>query len=151
MSYRQAFRVIGEKWRNIFQWSAVLVPPLIAVNDNLVSLQMVAGRSMSPTFNPEDSHWLDVVLVSKVSDFQAGDVVLLADPVREDRTRIVKRVAAISNDGSSVFVLGDNGPHSTDSRQFGAVPSVLVEGVVQAIVFPPWRFSSSLSRASLTA
>ena len=148
MSYGQAFREIGTKWRKILQWSAVLVPPAIAVNDNVASLQMVAGHSMSPTLNPPDSQWLDVVLVSKMSDFSRGDVVLLADPVREEPTRIVKRVAEISHDGSSVFVLGDNGAHSTDSRQFGPVPSVMVEGVVKAVVFPPWRFSTDLSLRS---
>jgi type IV secretory pathway protease TraF len=88
---------------------------------------------MAPTLNPNSlSPFLDVV----------DDVVLLADPVRESPTRIIKRVAEISHDGSSVWVLGDNRDHSTDSRAFGSVPSVMVEGVVTAVIFPPWRVRS---------
>ena len=125
------------------QWSAIVLPPLVAFNDNVASLQIVAGQSMSPTLNPDPaSPFLDVVWVSKVSNFSKGDIVLLTDPIREERTRIIKRVAEISHDGSSVFVLGDNAAHSTDSRQFGRISSVMVEGVVQAVVFPPWRWGS---------
>ena len=140
MSYTEAFRCIGTRWRNTLTWIAVLVPPLVAFNDNVGSAQIVAGQSMSPTLNPDaTSRFLDIVYISKVTDFGKGDVVLLKDPVREDSTRIVKRVAEVTPDGSSVFVLGDNAGHSTDSRQFGFVPSVMVEGVVKAVVFPPWR------------
>jgi type IV secretory pathway protease TraF len=98
---------------------------------------------MSPTLNKEEnSVFLDVVLVSKTSEFSKGDIVLLSDPVRTERTKLVKRVADVSISGNSVFVLGDNANHSTDSRHFGSVPSVMVEGVVKAIVFPPWRWTS---------
>jgi type IV secretory pathway protease TraF len=146
MAFREGVRTVAYKWANALQWAVVVVPPLIAFNDNIASIQIVAGRSMSPTLNPSNSRWLDVVYVSKVSDFAQNDVVLMKDPLRTDHTLIVKRVADISRDGTSVYVLGDNGEHSTDSRDFGSVPSHLVQGVVKAIIFPPWRVSSSLSR-----
>ena len=148
MAYREGLKYVMSKWRNTLQWSVTVFPPLLAFNDNIGSIQTVAGRSMSPTLNPPESRWLDVVYVSKISDFTTGDVVLLKDPVRSDGTLIVKRVAQISRDETSVFVLGDNADHSTDSRQFGSVPSHLVEGVVKAVIFPPWRWTTDMSRYS---
>ena len=140
---REGFRRVLSKWRNVARWSALGIPPLIAFSDNVASLQIVSGRSMSPTLNKEEqSVFLDVVLVSKTSEFSKGDIVLLSDPVRTERTKLVKRVADVSSSGNSVFVLGDNANHSTDSRHFGSVPAVMVEGVVKAIVFPPWRWTS---------
>jgi inner membrane protease subunit 2 len=146
MSFRQALGNVCSKWSHVFQWTMLTVPPLVAFHDNIASVQMVAGQSMSPTLNPPGSRLLDIVFVSKVSNFTVNDVILLRDPVREDRTLIVKRVADVPQDGSSVYVLGDNANHSTDSRHFGSVPSHLVEGVVKAVVFPPWRWTSDLSK-----
>lgn len=37
------------------------------------------------------------------------------------------------------FVLGDNRPHSSDSREFGQVPVELVRGTVEVRVWPPDR------------
>lgn len=144
MSIREGFRKVLAKWRNMARWSSVSVPPLIAFSDNVASVQVVSGHSMSPTLNGKQGScfFLDVVLVSKTSEFRKGDIVLLMDPLREKVTKLVKRVAEVSRDGSSVYVLGDNVDHSTDSRHFGSVPSVMVEGVVKAILFPPWRWTS---------
>lgn len=50
-----------------------------------------------------------------------GDLVVLPDPRRRDRT-LVKRVAAVGPGG--ITVVGDAPAASTDSRTFGAVPSV---------------------------
>jgi hypothetical protein len=146
MAFREGLRTVVSKWANALQWGIVVIPPLVAFNDNIGSIQIVAGKSMSPTLNPGDSRWHDVVYVSKISDFATGDVVLMKDPVRVDQTLIVKRVAEISRDETSVYVLGDNVEHSTDSRHFGFVPSHLVKGVVKGIIFPPWRYSCDLSR-----
>lgn len=129
-------------WRDTLKWSLVIIPPIVAFNDNIASVQIVSGKSMSPTLNPHSL--LDIVFVSRISEFSPGDIVLMLDPVREDRTRIVKRVVNISKDGSSVIVLGDNPDRSTDSRQFGSVPSHLVQGVVKAVIFPPWRWGADL-------
>ena len=146
MAFQEGLSKVASKWLNALKWSVVVLPPLVPFNDNIGSIQIVSGRSMSPTLNPASSHLLDVVYVSKTCDFSTNDVVLMKDPVRTDNTLIVKRVAEISRDGTSVFVLGDNGDHSTDSRQFGSVPSHLVEGVVKAVIFPPWRWSTDLGK-----
>ena len=139
-TFTQALKAVASRWLNTLHWAAILTPPLVAFNDNVASIQVVAGHSMSPALNPNPSSiLLDVVLVSKVSEFSKGDIVLLSEPVREERTRIVKRVADITHDQSAVYVLGDNSFHSTDSRQFGYVPSCMVDGVVKSIIFPPWR------------
>lgn len=37
------------------------------------------------------------------------------------------------------FVLGDNRPHSSDSREFGQVPADLLRGTVEVRVWPPER------------
>lgn len=140
MSYREALKSVVSRWCNTLRWGAILTPPLVAFNDNIGTIQVVSGHSMSPTLNPTASSViLDVVYVSRLTDFAKGDIILLYDPIREHRMRIIKRVAEITRDETSVYVLGDNSSHSTDSRQFGYVPSCLVEGVVRAIVFPPWR------------
>ena len=141
-SYREAFRAVGASWYQALNWTSIILPPLVAFADNVASIQIVAGQSMSPTLNPDSSSmFLDMVLVSKTRDFRAGDVILLKDPIHERPTRIIKRVSEVTNEGKLIFVLGDNRGHSTDSRHFGFVPSVMVEGVVTRVVFPPWRVS----------
>ena len=141
-AYRDAFRAVAASWRQALQWTSILLPPLVAFTDNVGSIQIVVGQSMFPTLNPNQSSMLlDMVWVSKTCDFRPGDVVMLKDPIRERPTRIIKRVSEVSNDGSLVYVLGDNRDHSTDSRSFGFVPSVMVEGVVTRVIFPPWRVS----------
>lgn len=141
-AYRDAFRAVAASWRQALQWTSILLPPLVAFTDNVGSIQIVVGQSMFPTLNPNQSSMLlDMVWVSKTRDFRPGDVVMLKDPIRERPTRIIKRVSEVSNDGSMVYVLGDNRDHSTDSRSFGFVPSVMVEGVVTRVIFPPWRVS----------
>jgi len=57
----------------------------------------------------------------------------IADP--DPRTRLVERVAP-----DHFFVLGDNRPHSSDSREFGEVPRRYLRGRVEVRVWPPGRF-----------
>jgi nickel-type superoxide dismutase maturation protease len=140
MAFREGCINVTRRWYEALRWSIIWVPPLIAFSDNVASIKIVSGQSMSPTLNPEmHSSLLDVVLISKISEYKTGDIVLLSDPLREESTRIVKRISEITQDGSLIYVQGDNPNHSTDSRHFGYVPSVMVEGVVKAIIFPPWR------------
>ena len=70
---------------------------------------------MEPALREGD--WV-LVLASRFTP-RTGDVVLVRDP--RERTRLLlKRVTGVSADG--VHVEGDHSAHSTDSRDFGAVP-----------------------------
>ena len=55
--------------------------------------------------------------------------------IKEERADLVKRVVAAGEAG--LTVAGDNPAMSTDSRVFGAVPSVLGRPVYR--YHPPWR------------
>lgn len=81
----------------------------------------VTGHSMEPALREGD--WLLVLPPRRVP--RAGEVVLVRDP--RDRSRLLlKRVAEVRDGG--VVVLGDREDHSTDSREFGAVPLADVVG-----------------------
>ncbi len=77
----------------------------------------VAGPSMQPTLASGD--W---VLARADGRADVGEVVVLEHPQRPGLL-IVKRVARTSTEG--FWVLGDAPEQSTDSRHFGAVPSVV--------------------------
>ena len=67
---------------------------------------------MRPAFEPGDR-----VLVARLRP-REGDAVAVLDP-RDDGRVVIKRLVTI--DAGGLFVIGDNAPESTDSRQFGAV------------------------------
>ncbi len=77
----------------------------------------VAGASMHPTLAAGD--W---VLARTDGRAGVGDIVVLEHPERPGLL-IVKRLAGATSDG--FWVLGDAPDQSTDSRHFGAVPSVI--------------------------
>lgn len=101
-------------------------------------IAIINGSSMRPTLDDGDR-----VLVRRIraGAVRCGDVVLVARAGPETDW-IVKRVAALPGDpapaglpGSRVPVgmlvlLGDNPPHSADSRDFGYVPAERLFGVV---------------------
>lgn len=91
----------------------------------------VTGASMTPALLPGDR-----LLLVRARHFGVGDVVALPDP-REPGRLLVKRVASI--DGSSVGVVGDNAPASTDSRHFGPVPVGALLGRACYRYHPPGR------------
>jgi nickel-type superoxide dismutase maturation protease len=86
----------------------------------------VVGPSMEPSVRNGD-WWL----VRRTSAVGPGDVVLLVHPTRP-HAMVVKRIDRREGDGW--WVLGDNAGASEDSRQFGAVPTALVQGRLQ------WRY-----------
>ena len=72
----------------------------------------------------------DVVVVDTRAVPIVGDVVLCRHPFQAD-TEVIKRVAAIDDDGA-LNLRGDNAAESTDSRSYGAVPAIHLRGVVIA-------------------
>ena len=99
---------------------------------------MVAERSMEPALRPGD--WL---LVRRTRRIRPGQIVLARHPGRPDML-IVKRAARRLDAG---WWLTSDNPRAgaVDSRRFGAVPEVLIEGRVLARY---WRQSLFLSRTS---
>jgi nickel-type superoxide dismutase maturation protease len=85
----------------------------------------VVGASMAPTLLPGD--WLLVDPdAHRERPPRAGALVLLPDP-RAPRRLLVKRVTGVDEDGG-LLVAGDDPAASTDSRTFGAVDPMTVEG-----------------------
>jgi len=101
----------------------------------------VTGESMRPALLPGDR-----LLVVRARRLRVGDVVAVSDP-RHPARLMVKRVAAV--DPSGVTVVGDDPSASTDSRQFGPVPSALVRGRVVYRYAPPNRVGAALKAMGL--
>jgi mitochondrial inner membrane protease subunit 1 len=101
----------------------------------------------------------DVVVVDRVSHtlglrpVRRGDIVIADNPLTTGlRDRVCKRVVAVAGDvvtprgwgarvvvpAGHVWVEGDNGCNSVDSRYYGPVASELLQGRVVARVWPPW-------------
>ncbi len=86
----------------------------------------VKDSSMEPAVKERD-----YLFVSRVyGRLEEGDIVVLEHP-RKD-VKIVKRVKRISAD--SVFVIGDNGARSEDSRSFGPVRRSSIVGKVLLVI-----------------
>jgi nickel-type superoxide dismutase maturation protease len=87
----------------------------------------VSGASMAPTLSPGDHILVDLGAYRRTGP-RPGEVVVARHPFRTD-VRMVKRVAAVADDGRCVLA-GDNPDESADSRCFGWVPRALVLGRV---------------------
>jgi len=81
---------------------------------------------MVPTLDPGD--WL-LVDPDAFRDRTptSGELVLVPDP-RQPSRLLVKRVAAVHDDGRELFVAGDAHDESTDSRTFGSVTTSTIQG-----------------------
>lgn len=105
----------------------------------------IAGESMVPTLLPGD-----FVLVDRRAYHgrvpRRGDIVIARD-LRDASRLLVKRVARVDLHGM-VWLEGDNGAASTDSRSFGPVPLENLEGRVVFRYWPLVRRSSSARVAS---
>ncbi|CAB03913.3 Peptidase S26 domain-containing protein [Caenorhabditis elegans] len=109
-----------------------------------------SGPSMHPTI-----HDGDLVLAERFSirnkNVQVGDIVGCVNP-QKPKELLCKRIAAKEGDPVTshllpsgrvpighVFLRGDNGPVSTDSRHFGPVPEALVQIRLSLRIWPPER------------
>lgn len=88
----------------------------------------VRGWSMAPALLPGELLIVDRLAYVRGRP-RAGDVVLVAHPLRP-HLRMIKRIAAVPGESvdevrllgrGEYWVLGDNLEESTDSREFGAV------------------------------
>jgi nickel-type superoxide dismutase maturation protease len=97
----------------------------------------VEGGSMVPTLRPGD--WLLADPDAYLDEPPAvGDLVLVPDP-RAPRRLLIKRVAEVHDAGRELFVTGDAPTSSTDSRAFGSVETISVEGRPWFRYWPPAR------------
>jgi nickel-type superoxide dismutase maturation protease len=90
---------------------------------------VVEGPSMEPAYRAGDR-----LLVNRLAYVRRppapGEVVVLRDPEQAGRL-LIKRVATPPDEparSSGVWVLGDNGVESRDSRAFGYVPRRRIVG-----------------------
>jgi nickel-type superoxide dismutase maturation protease len=91
----------------------------------------ISGDSMLPALAPGDFVVVDTFWRSSWQP-ASGEIVLARDPREEQRT-LVKRVELVEVEGAC-WLLGDNAPHSTDSRTFGAISRQDIIGRVR------WRY-----------
>lgn len=110
---------------------ATVVLGVLAARWKPVRRVEVKGDSMRPALEPGDR----LVLVN-MGGARAGDVVAFCDP-RSPYRMMLKRVAARGPAG--LTVLGDNRTASTDSRDFGPVPTSTVRGRAVYRYFPDSR------------
>jgi nickel-type superoxide dismutase maturation protease len=93
----------------------------------MILIRRVVGRSMYPALKEGKI----VVAKRSTAPLLVGDVII----VRHGGVEKIKRIKALEVD--KIYIVGDNEPESTDSRQFGWVNASLVQGKV---VWPINRF-----------
>jgi len=99
---------------------------LAQITLNQVGIARIQGRSMYPTLQSGDLVvWIRIAL----HWLKPGQIVVARWP--HSKALIAKRVAQCS--ASTVELVGDNPPESTDSRHFGAISRGTLAGVVVAI------------------
>lgn len=85
----------------------------------------VAERSMEPTIKEGD-----YVIVWTVGKPKIGEAIALKHPYKN--LIIIKRILRIK--GGAIYVVGDNGRVSEDSRKFGWIGGDRIIGTVVAVV-----------------
>lgn len=106
---------------------------------SIFDIHTVSGNSMSPVLSDNDKvfvfRWAYGLqppffhrYIVQWGDIQEGDILVLKEP--EFNTRVIKRCAEVSREDGTVFVLGDNGAKSRDSRHYGSVDIQQIEGKV---------------------
>lgn len=87
----------------------------------------VEGDSMLPLLKSGDE-----VLAKRAKTFSVGDIVVCRHPIRSDIT-MIKQIESRLEDGH-YSVVGLQPTGSSDSRQFGPVPSKLIAGFLTSIL-----------------
>jgi len=123
------------------------VPVMYTIDNAIVSVAQITGKSMLPTLAPEE----DMVLIQKLAfKPHRGDVVVLKDPRRAEGA-VLKRLIALEGDVVEVeegpgglqhipqgycWVEGDNHDASIDSRVYGPIPMGMLLGKVSWVIWP---------------
>ena len=103
----------------------------------------IVGDSMRPTLHPGDRLVVAPRWAGRLGGtVRPGDLAAFPDP-RQPARVMVKRVHSLGPEG--LWVLGDNPPHSTDSRRFGPVALERVRGRAVYRYHPPDRRGRLLS------
>ncbi|KAJ1961963.1 hypothetical protein GGI12_002942 [Dipsacomyces acuminosporus] len=154
-------------WRRVIAGTVAAIPVAIFLTDNVVSLQMISGRSMQPALNPDSNRLRsDVVVLDKMvkgsmswGSLKRGDIVTFTSPFDPDLL-LVKRIIALPHDcvvplgkpdsfvrvpKGQCWVEGDESFHSGDSNSFGPLPMALIKGRARLLVWPPSRFGAPLA------
>ncbi|KAI7834705.1 peptidase S24/S26A/S26B/S26C [Kickxella alabastrina] len=158
--------ILTRHWRKAF-YGIGAFSVFTFTTDNIVTLQMISGRSMQPALNPDSSRlWRDIVLMDQrvrggmyVELLKRGDVVTFVSPSNPDLL-LVKRIIALPHDcvvplsstdsfvripAGQCWVEGDESFHSGDSNSFGPVPMALLRGRVLTPVWPPSRLGARVA------
>ncbi|TFK76027.1 LexA/Signal peptidase [Pluteus cervinus] len=164
MSSASALR-LGRAWPLLY-WA----PTGMVLLHYFYTPQVITGRSMQPTLNPDSSQlWRDVGLFDRFSihtrhSFNRGDIVSLRSPV-DPRRMLVKRIVGLEGDfvlprgpypedavrvpEGHAWVEGDEGFHSDDSTRFGPVPLALVDSKLVMLLWP-WSRTGLLDQPNFT-
>ncbi|KAH0547534.1 hypothetical protein FGG08_000259 [Glutinoglossum americanum] len=115
---------------------------------HFLSLKPTTGPSMLPTLSVHNDWILISNLHVRGRGVRVGDCVSLRHPV-EPEVGAVKRVVGVGGDFVEVgeegviqipeghcWVVGDNLPHSRDSRVYGPIPLALIKGKVIGRIWP---------------
>jgi inner membrane protease subunit 1 len=110
------------------------------------------GASMTPTVDGNGSLLFFEKISPQITGYQRGDVVV--SKAMNGTHLVCKRIAALPGDFVSadrlnkrtiqvpaghVWLMGDNKDNSIDSRVYGPVPMAMLQGKVQAALYPEWR------------
>ncbi|ORY46337.1 LexA/Signal peptidase [Rhizoclosmatium globosum] len=135
--------------------------PILCVNEFVLSVTPVNGKSMTPTLNPDTMRYdeRDWVLLDKLSVTRGNiihnDVVTFTAPHDPDMT-LIKRIIALEGDidknikfdppprvvkvpKGHVWVESDESYRGIDSNLFGPIPVGLLQARCKYIVWPPER------------
>jgi SOS-response transcriptional repressor LexA len=88
-----------------------------------MKIRRIVGKSMEPAYTEGQ-----VVVFRRSKKISSGDVVLAIVDGRE----VIKRIADVTKD--TVYLLGDNATHSTDSRHYGFVAKNQLYGKIVLVI-----------------
>ncbi|KIY46628.1 LexA/Signal peptidase [Fistulina hepatica ATCC 64428] len=152
------FRGYKRLWK--FARNALFWSPTAFFVSELYSVKQVAGRSMQPTLNPDDSELSqDVGLFNRWAvhlpdGLSRGDIILLKHP-NYPGCILIKRIIALPDDTvetlepypvpkvrlppAHVWVEGDEPWQSDDSNHYGPVSIGLIDAKLVCLLWPWWR------------